>query len=1160
MKIKVLIAIILTVVCFLSFVVFASATDGAEEYTAETENAVLSNEEEKTETRLAGDADGDGQITNSDVLAIFRYIYNSELYPLDISLIDVNLDGVINNSDVLGLFRYIYNPERYPVHIFGEWKTEIPADCNNDGTKVSTCLLCGKSKQGTIKGGHIYKEVVVPPTKEDHGYTDHVCTRCGDSYKDNYILSYGIFEYTVNEDGASCTITGLKKEIDITEFTIPAVIDGYDVTEIGDLVFSYCETIEKVIISNGVTTIGDQAFRSCYALESITLGSSAVNIGAGAFYDCISLKSVYISDLNAWLNSSYSDCSSNPCSNGADLYLNGELLTTVTISGLNSIGQYKFYGCTSVNRVNIMGRSTSIDDYAFYGFPSLERVTLSGTVTTIGYSAFYDCTSLKNINFPVSVTSIGSGAFFNCTSLESITIGDGVTSIGFGAFGFCTSLKSITISASVTELGANLFEICTALENITVDVNNPLYSSIDGNLYCENNTVLVQYAVGKQDKIFEIPEGVTTICNLAFLKCASIESVIIPESMVYIGNSAFERCTALKSINIPGSVKEIGPGSFMWCSSLESVTIGEGVSVIADGAFQDCTSLKSIIIPDSVTDIGVFVFEDCTSLESATIGAGVTYINDMFNGCTSLKSIFIPENVINVGNDPFLGCNSLENITVDANNTNYTSIDGSLYNKDATRLIKYAVGKTDTSFVVPDSVIYISANAFENCTSLKNVTIGANVINIGMSAFSNCTSLESVIIGDSVEYIGERTFLNCTSLESIMIGDGVKYIDEFAFENCTSLKSITIPAGVYDIFDGVFLGCTSLENITVDVNNTNYTSVDGNLYNKKQTQLIQYAVGKTDTSFTVPDSVTTIKSYAFYGCSSLESVLIGDGVEYIREKVFRGCSSLKNITVDVKNIKYSSVDGNLYDKHQTLLIQYAVGKTDTSFTVPEGVKRLGRYAFENCISLKNVTLCKSLEEILPNAFSGCTSLESITIPEGVRDIYTCAFENCVSLKNVVIPSSVAHIDYEAFVGCISLESITVDVNNTRYASVDGNLYTKNKTELIQYAIGKTETSFVIPDGVKDITYAAFTNCTLLESVIIPDSVFGIRSGAFNNCTALESITIGGAGLLYFEEGVFRGCTSLKDVYYMGTEAQWNSVDISLGNTELMKATIHFTES
>ena len=343
------------------------------------------------------------------------------------------------------------------------------------------------------------------------------------------------------------------------------------------------------------------------------------------------------------------------------------------------------------------------------------------------------------------------------------------------------------------------------------------------------------------------------------------------------------------------------------------------------------------------------------------------------------------------------------------------------------------------------------------------------------------------IDGMSVTNIGDRAFQSCDSLTSVTIPDSVMRIYAGAFESCTNLTNIYIPGSVTYISDEVFSYCTNLVSITVNNDNPNYCSMDGNLFNKNKTELIQYAIGKTDVHYTIPDGITYIGYCAFWACTGLTSITIPDSVTGIGAGAFSGFENLTSINVDSGNPIYSSMDGNLFDKDKTSLILYATGKTDTAYTVPNGVTW-----------------------IHDNAFSGCTSLTSVTIPD-----------------------SVTGIGISVFSGCENLTSINVDNGNPDYCSVEGYLFNKDITALVQYAIGKTDTAYTVPNGTTRISLCAFSSCTNLTSVTIPDSVTSIGWYAFS------------------------GCTDLTNVYYIGTEAEWNQINILGGNDELLNANIHF---
>ncbi len=207
-----------------------------------------------------------------------------------------------------------------------------------------------------------------------------------------------------------------------------------------------------------------------------------------------------------------------------------------------------------------------------------------------------------------------------------------------------------------------------------------------------------------------------------------------------IGDLAFSVCYNLTSITIPDSVISIGAYAFDWCTDLTSIAIPDSVTNIGDGAFNYCDSLTSITIPDSVVSIGDYAFISCLSLTSITI----------------------PDSVASIGYNAFNYCDSLTEINVDENNEYYCDIDSVLFDKEVVTLIQYPAGKTDTSYIIPDSVTSIGNWAFSRCNSLTSVTIGDSVTSIGYYAFSECDSLTSVSLGDSVASIGESAFSSCT--------------------------------------------------------------------------------------------------------------------------------------------------------------------------------------------------------------------------------------------------------------------------------------------------------------------------------------------------------------------------------------------------------------
>ena len=312
---------------------------------------------------------------------------------------------------------------------------------------------------------------------------------------------------------------------------------------------------------------------------------------------------------------------------------------------------------------------------------------------------------------------------------------------------------------------------------------------------------------------------------------------------------------------------------------------------------------------------------------------------------------------------------------------------------------------------------------------------GDRVTSIGEEAFVFCLNLTSVMIPNSVTSIDDYSFALCAGLTSIIIPDSVTSIGNSAFSGCLNLTSITIPDGVTSIGLSAFSGCSSLTSITVNENNSNYKSIDGSLYTKDEKNLIKYAIGKNNANFVIPDSVTSIGAGAFAGCTSLTSITIPDSVNRIGDSVFYGCTSLTSITVDANNANYKSIDGDLYTKDGTILIQYVIGKTDTNFVIPDGVKYIDNSAFNSCTSLTSITIPDSVTSIGERAFYSCTSLMSVTIGDGVISIGEDAFYSCTSLTSVTIGNSVTSIEKEAFSGCGSLTNVYYKGSEADWAKI-----------------------------------------------------------------------------------------------------------------------------
>ena len=432
------------------------------------------------------------------------------------------------------------------------------------------------------------------------------------------------------------------------------------------------------------------------------------------------------------------------------------------------------------------------------------------------------------------------------------------------------------------------------------------------------------------------------------------------------------------------------------------------------------------------------------------------------------------------------------------------------------------------------------------------------------------SEVKSAVIADGVTSIGNEAFYHCTSLTSVTIPDSVTSIGDRVFSYCTSLTSVTIPDSVTSIGDRVFSYCTSLTGIWVAEGNSHYSSdASGVLFNKDKTTLVQCP--GAFAAYTIPDSVTSIGRYAFYGCTSLTSVTIPGSVTSIGVYAFDSCASLISVTIPdgVTSIGDSAFDyctsltsvtipgsvtsiGDSVFYHCTSLASvtipdsvtsigryaFAYCKSLTSVAIPDGVTSIGEKAFSQCTSLTSVAIPDSVTSIGERAFYECTSLTSVTIPDSVTSIGDSVFYHCTSLTSVTIPDSVTSIGDYAFSGCTSLTSVTIPDSVTSIGegtfedctSLTSVTIPDSETSIGDYAFSycTSLTSVTIPDGVTSIGCAAFRFCTSLISMTIPDSVTSIVDGFFLGCKSLTSVTIPNS-VTSIGNGAFQLCTSLTSV-------------------------------
>lgn len=342
------------------------------------------------------------------------------------------------------------------------------------------------------------------------------------------------------------------------------------------------------------------------------------------------------------------------------------------------------------------------------------------------------------------------------------------------------------------------------------------------------------------------------------------------------------------------------------------------------------------------------------------------------------------------------------------------------------------------------------------------------------------SKVKVVVIESGVTSIGRGAFAGCSALTRAVIPNSVSRIGGYAFLFCYALRDVTIPNGVTSIGFQAFCGCAM-------------------------------------TTVKIPESMITIEGHAFNGCKTLTSVSIPSSVTSIGGAAFSGCDSLTKVDVDSGNTAYTSVNGVLFNKNQTTLLAFP-GAYSGSYTIPNTVTTINR-----------------------DVFGGCKNLTEIIIPDGVQKIDDWAFQYCESLTSVNIPASVTNCSGGVFAHCYSLKSIRVDEKNPAYVSLDGALFSKDRTILLDYPCGSDREAYVIPNSVTKIEGAAFKGCKNLLRVVILNGVADIEYEAFCSCQNLTTALIPGS-VAKVSTRVFAECRNLKDVYYSGTSAQWDAIE------------------
>ena len=1025
----------------------------------------------------------------------------------------------------------------------------------------------------------------------DGWFFDPNCTAECELYTNIFNEDVTLYANWINEDEGTVFTYVTKDDgtIDIRSYTgkrryisVPATIEGKNVTSIGEWAFGNNTRIRSVELPKTLTSIGDWAFMGCTSLLNIDIPDSVSAIGTQAFSGCTRLAEVFIG----------------------------------TGSKLVSVKEKAFEFC-GINSFYFPSNLVELGGCPFYGSKSLRNISVAkgNSAFQIKNSALYDSEGTTLLYYPAALSgeyivdadteSIGNAAFAYSRSVY-VNLNAGLRKIGNDSFKY-SRVERVEFPVSLEMLGDYAYSNANRLSSVGFVMNGALNIISD---YAFEGT----YAL----KSVSIPACVSEIGENAF--CGSgLTSVIFENTgeLSLIGTGAFS-WTSLRKVEIPDSVLTIKGCAFSNCWQLSEVTFGENsqCSSVLYTAFAYDVNLKTISLPDSLTLLGDQAFYE-SGLISITIGAGLT----------------------DIGRGAFSSCRGLSEINISATNPKYASYNGVLYTKDQTTLLIFPAGRSG-EYTLPATVTRIENFGFSGADKLSSITLNEGLTEIGENAFEYCRKLQTPSLPSTLTEIGSYSFMYCEGMtDSLLIPKKTQHIGYLAFfydYNLTDIdfepesemdrfgygafgycgiEDFTIPRNISTMGQEMFVGCNKLLAVTFESESQltylpawSFNGADNlrriTFEDESELTHIEARACESLTKLEMVDlagctKLKEIDNYAFRVCVSLNNMTLPKTVESIGRFAFYGCSGMSELRLPetVKHIgsyafeKTNSI--NLYFAAAVLPVNleenwdagvgaYYVGvehvqeNDDWIYAITaDGKVSVIKYKG----SATDVVLDKieghNVVSIGGEAFLNNVTIEAITLPDTITGIYKAAFKGTVALRSIVIPANVRVIESEAFSGS-GISEITFALGS-ELTSIGANAFenTKNLTSIsLPDGVTQIREKTFISSGIKTITFSdsitsigrlAFADSGL-ESIVIPASVKDISYHAFKNtknmtavsfaASALDGLMIRdeafyNSGLLtvsipayvnYIGNLVFSNCQSLTEIVVDEGNAYYASLD------------------
>lgn len=641
-----------------------------------------------------------------------------------------------------------------------------------------------------------------------------------------------------------------------------------------------------------------------------------------------------------------------------------------------------------------------------------------GQVTVTGLSANGKTKSSLSLTIPTSVSynskthlvkSVANSAFASQSNLTGVTINYGITDLNASAFYNCANITFANIPSSCRYIYSKVFVGCTKLTTVryalTTDPNDGA-NIINSDAFPTNSGMTLYVTMTNPDAVAQFQKK-AAFKNFATIKkhssardvlCSDGAYLVVTKAPTYSSNGEMTMTgfSSTASAVTDGAYKKNGATYSFGPYTYNFVAI-------ADSAMLDNTTLKSVNITGctKLTSIGVCAFKNCTSLTSVSLNEGLTTISSSsFYGCTGLTVINIPASVTSCSAYFVDHCSALTNISVDTNNKNYSSYNGSFYNKAKTYLLRCPEGATYTS-IHPDTKT-IGSYAFENCKKLLNIYIPYGVTTINIQAFSGCSEVTDARIPSSVAYMDKQAFMGCTKLANLYVNNNTPLaMVASSFSECKR-TNLYVPQSAVDAYKAAE-GWKTWSNIKRGGHDLQLSSILSTSYNV----LCFYSITSA--------AAETINGTSYAGRASLVNVpSVQDAATlYIPA----------HITINNKNYAVTSVGPYASDG----------ANFGGEFTINLGanVDTIGEAAFKNHTNIKTLNLNTNLKVVSKDAFNGCRIANDLIFPYGFKYLGNYAFYDN-SMKRILLPSSFGSMGRAAIAKNNHLEELIV---NTGWLSV-----------------------------------------------------------------------------------------------------------------------------